>query len=110
MEKKKEKVYRIKVKMSDPKGLLLPRGRIDELSLTIADGVVMARFTDNRNTKRFARVIMELEKKRGASDTVYLERLLCMVTKYPNKNKDEIKTLLLSQLKQLGINANDRSK
>jgi len=94
--------------MSDPKGLLLPRGVREQLTAEIADGVATFWFQNGRHTKHFADVVIGLEKKRGANDTFFLSRFQKIVTKYEGKTKEEIRDLILSQLKQMGVNAKER--
>ncbi len=96
---------RLKVGMIDPLGKLLPRGRKEQMTAEIADGVATFWFKEGSSTKHFAKVVMALEKKRGANDTAYLERFNKIVTKYPGKTKEDIRDLILRQLKQLGLNA-----
>lgn len=105
MEKKTQKIIKLKVNMRDKKGKMIPRGIIETLQAEIADGVATFRFKDSKTTKRFASFAMEMEKRRGANDTAYLPRFQKAVTKYEGKTKEEIRDLLLEQFKELGVNA-----
>lgn len=97
-------LIRLKCKMSDPQGKLIPRGVVEELTAEIADQVAIFYFRNPRTTKRFAELAMALEKKRGADDTRYIERVKKAATRYSGKTKEEIRDLLLKQFKQLGVN------
>ena len=101
----KADIIKLSVGMADPKGILIPRGLRERLTAEIAEGVATFRFKDGNVTKRFAKIVIGLEKKRGASDTIYLERFGKIVTKYPGMSKEEIRDLLLKQFKQMGINS-----
>lgn len=101
-------IIKLRVGMSDPKGFLLPRGVKETMTAEIADEVATFWFVNGANTKHFADIVISLEKRRGAEDTVYLQRFQKIVTKYPNMKKEEIRDLILSQLKQMGINAKER--
>lgn len=98
----RREIIKLKVGMRDPKGKLIPRGVFEQLTAEIADEVATFQFKDWRTTKRFALVSIELEKKRGTSDTIFIERVKKAVTKYPGKTKEEIRDLLLQQFKQMG--------
>lgn len=74
------------------------------MSAEIADEVSTFWFKNGAITKRFAAIVIALEKQRGASDTIYLPRPQKIVTKYPGKSKEEIRDLILLQLKQMGVN------
>lgn len=100
----KQEIIKVQTGLMDPRGFLLPRGVREQLTAEIADGVATFRFIDGKNTLHFAKVVIGLEKKRGANDTIYLERFQKIITKYPGKTKEEIRDLLLKQLKQLGAN------
>ena len=100
----KEKVLIVKCSMSDPKGILIPRGVIEQLTIEIGDQVAVFRFRDGRTTKRFGELAMKLEAKRGAKDTLYLERIGKVLTKYEGKTKEEIRDIILNQLKEFGVN------
>lgn len=102
---KRIQTIKLKVGMTDPKGYLIPRGVREQMSAEIADGVSTFWFKNGAITKRFAAIVIGLEKKRGANDTAYLPRPQKIVTKYPDKTKEEIRDLVLLQLKQMGVNA-----
>lgn len=101
----KKEIIKLSAGMRDPKGILIPRGVNEQLSAEIADEVATFRFKDGRTTKRFAAVIIKLEQDKGEHNTVYFERMGKIITQYPGKSKEEIRDLVLSQLKQLGANA-----
>ena len=94
--------------MRDPKGKLIPRGVNETLQAEIADEVATFWFKDARTTKRFAMTAIELERRRGANDTAFLDRFQKAVTKYPGKTKEEIRDLILNQLKEMGVNAKEQ--
>lgn len=97
-------IIKIKTSLRDPKGILIPRGVTGILNMEIANEVATFWFTDSSITRRFAKVVIALEKKRGANDTVFLERFQKIVTKYPGQTKEDIRDLVLSQLKEMGAN------
>ena len=101
-------VIKLKVGMRDPKGKLIPRGVSEVLQAEIADEVATFWFKDARTTRRFAMTAIELEKRRGANDTIFMERFQKAVTKYPGKTKEEIRDLVLNQLKEMGVNAKEK--
>lgn len=100
----RQDIIKIKAGMSDPKGLLIPRGVREVIQIEIAPEVATFWFKDGRITKRFAMTEIALEQKKGEVNTVFLERFQKAVTKYPGKTKEEIRDLILSQLKQMGAN------
>lgn len=97
-------IIKIQASLSDPKGVLIPRGVIGKLTVEIADEVATFWFSDSRITKRFAAVVIKLERDRGAEDTIFMERFRKIVTKYPGEKKENIRDKILLQLKQLGAN------
>lgn len=99
------KILRLKVKMQDPKGILIPKGQTHELTADIADEAAIFYFNNSATTKRFALLAMKLEKARGVNETLWIERTQKAVTKYEGKTKEEIRDLLLLQFKQMGLNA-----
>lgn len=100
----RQNVIKIKAALRDPKGFLIPRGITGHLNIEIVNQVAVFWFTDSAITKRFVTVVIGLEKKRGANDTNFMERFQKGITKYPGKTKEEIRDLLLNQLKQMGAN------
>jgi len=104
-EKTTAKSIIIRCNMQDPRGVFIPVGLVDQMTAEIVDEVATFRFKNPVVTKKFATFAMAAEKKRGANDTVYIERVQKAVTKYPGKTKEEIRDILLEQLKQMGINA-----
>lgn len=97
------KTIKIKANISDPKGILIPRGVQEQISAEIADQVAVFRFRNSSVTRRFAKVVIELEREKGKNDTIYNERMQKIITKYPGKSKEEIRDLILKQLNQLNI-------
>lgn len=92
--------------MSDPKGKLIPRGVIEVITINIADGVATYWFRDRRVTKNFATLEIEGDKAKGLDpQTKYIDRMGKAIKVYPNKTKEEIRDLVLEQLKKLGLNA-----
>lgn len=108
MTGEKVPIIKLKASLGDPRGILIPRGMIGHLNVEIADQVATFWFTESRITRRFAGVVIRLEKERGVTDTVYMERFNKIVTKYEDKTKEEIRDLILSQLKQMGANVKKR--
>jgi len=101
----KIEVIKLKMRMSDPQGKLIPKGVVETLSVEIADQIATFHFLDQKTTRRFAELAMALEKQRGADDTRFIQRVGKAATRYNGKTKEEIRDLLLEQFKQLGINA-----
>lgn len=100
-----QKIIRIKTKMADPKGFLIPQGVIEQLTIEIADQAAVYYFKNPRITEKFAKFEIEGDKKRGLEPkTAYISRIKKAVVKYPGKSKEEIRDLILSQLNQLGLN------
>lgn len=97
-------IIKLQASLIDPKGLLLPRGVVVYLKIEIADEVATFWFTDSALTKRFASIVIGLEQKRGANDTIFMDRVQKIITKYPKKTREEIRLLILNQLKQMGAN------
>ncbi|MBM3191437.1 MAG: hypothetical protein FJZ63_02120 [Chlamydiae bacterium] len=95
-------IIKIKARMADKDGKLIPRGVLELLSIEIADQVAVFHFKDGKTTERWAKLAMALEKERGADDTRYIPRLQKAITKYPAKKKEEIRDLILKKLEQLG--------
>lgn len=104
------KIIKLRIGMRDPRGKLIPRGLNETLTAEIADEVATFYFKDSRTTRRFANIAIKLQKKRGGVETVFIERFQKAVTKYPGKDKEEIRDLLLEQFKQLGLNAKDHGR
>ena len=105
MEKIKERIIILRVKMRDPKGVLIPHGVTEELTAEIADEVAVFHFRNSSTTRRFALTAMRLERARGANDTAYIERIGKATTRYKGLKKEEIRDLLLKQFQQMGVNA-----
>lgn len=103
-------IIKLRCGLRDPKGKLIPRGVAETLNAEIADEVATFWFRDPRTTERFARTAMALEKRRGANDTVWMERVKKAATKYPEKTKEEIRDIILNQLKQMGVNVKNVSR
>ena len=104
MEKNKQNIIKLRMRMQDPKGILIPRGVIEELTIEIADEVAIFYFKDSRTTKRFADLEIKLNEKKGITDTIFLARIGKATTQYKGKTKEEIRDLLLEQFKQMGLN------
>lgn len=100
----KIKVIKIQTSLRDPKGLLIPRGVAGHLNMEIADEVATFWFTDSAITRRFAKVVIRLEQERGENDTAFIDKFQKIVTKYPGKAKEEIRDIVLGQLKEMGAN------
>jgi hypothetical protein len=100
----KQEIIKIQASLMDKKGILIPAGVVGHLTMEIADEVATFWFSDSSITRRFSNVVIRLERNRGAKDTFFMERFQKIVTKYPNKNKEDIRDLILSQLKQMGAN------
>lgn len=90
--------------MNDPKGKLIPRGVMETLQVQIADQVATFWFKDGRTTERFAKTAIALEKEKGKLNTIFLPRVQKAITKYEGKSKEEIRDIILNQLKQMGAN------
>jgi len=100
----KQNIFRLRVRMMDPKGILIPKGVTEELIAEIGEEVAIFHFKNPSTTKRFALVVIKLENQRGVKDTTYLPRINKIMTHYKGKTKEEIRDLILEQLKQLGAN------
>lgn len=96
-----EKTFVIECSMQDPKGILIPRGVIEQFHADIANEAAVWYFRDSRTTKRFVQVLLKL----GNKETAYLDRVGKAITKYPGKTKEEIRDQVLKELKQLNLNA-----
>lgn len=101
-------IIKLQASVSDPRGRLIPRGVQETLTVQIADQVATFYFKDGRTTERFAKTAIELERRRGANDTVFIKRTQKAITKYEGKTKEEIRDIILQQLKQMGVNARAR--
>lgn len=106
----KQEIIRLKIDFLDPKGYLLPRGVRVKLTAEIADEVAVFSFDKPQFMKKFATVIIALEKKRNATDTKYIERMQKTITQYPGKKKEEIRDILLEQFRQLGAKGREDVK
>lgn len=102
-EENKNNAILITATLSDPKGYLIPRGVNAKLTATIADGVAVFYFSDRNITDRFARVVIALERNKNKNDTVYHQYMHKIATKYEHKTKEEIRDVLLQQLKELNL-------
>ena len=92
--------------MSDPKGVFIPAGHSARLTVECIEEMAIFYFDDSRITERFARFEIEADKKKGMSGrTSYSFRLGKAVTKYPNKSKEEVRDIVLGQLKKMNLNA-----
>lgn len=103
---KRIETIKIKCKMSDPKGIFIPRGVREILTIEIVDQVATFWFKDSRITKKFATFEIEADKKKGIEpNTAYIERAGKAITKYESKTKEEIKEIVINQLNKMGANA-----
>jgi hypothetical protein len=96
-------IIKMNVGMADPKGVMIPKGVIENLSIEIFDEFAAFHFKDHKTTERFANLAMKLEHEKGKRDTLYSERLKKSVTKYEGKKKEEIREILLKQFKNMGV-------
>lgn len=100
------KIIKLQAGMSDPKGILIPRGVQEKLTVEIADGVATYYFKNRKVTQNFARIEIVGDKKKGLPQTtVFVERLGKAIKKYDGKKKEEIRDIILDQLKKLNCNA-----
>lgn len=98
----KTKIIKITAGMADPKGILIPRGVREKLTVEIADGVATYYFKDARITKKFAIIEIEGDKAKGKEKTtVFVERVGKAIKTYQGKNKEEIRDEILEELKKL---------
>jgi bifunctional DNA-binding transcriptional regulator/antitoxin component of YhaV-PrlF toxin-antitoxin module len=99
----KQKIIKIKAGMADPKGVLIPRGIREQITIEIADEVATYYFKDQRITKNFVTIEIEGDKANKIPQrTFFRERIGKAIRKYPGMKKEEIRNLILEQLKQLG--------
>lgn len=98
-------VNRIKItcNMSDPQGKIIPRGVREVFTAEIVDNMAAWYFRNPKTTELFVRI--ENAHKEKGKDTKYLERIKKAITLYDGKPKEEIRDIILKQLKQLGLNA-----
>ena len=94
----------INCSMSDPKGIFIPKGTSSKLNIKIVDESAVFSFDNHAITKKFAYFEIKEDEKQGIKRTLYLERVGKSITMYPGKNKEEIKEIILEQLKKLGAN------
>jgi len=98
----KTKIIRIQAGMSDLKGILIPRGVQEQITIEIADEVATYYFKDSRVTKKFALIEIEGDKVKGKPQTtLFIERVGKAVKRYPDKGKEEIRDEILEELKKL---------
>lgn len=96
-------IIKLRVQMKDNKGILIPMGVVETCSVEIADEVAMYSFKDGRTCKRFALTAIELDKKKkGESDTVWIERLQKALTRYKGKTKEQIRDELVKVFESWG--------
>lgn len=99
------KIIKIQAGMADPKGRLIPRGVQETLKVEIADEVATYYFKDSRVTRNFALIEIEGDKAKGKEQTTFfLERMGKAIKRYPKKKKEEIRDIVLKQLKDFGAN------
>lgn len=105
MENQNVKIIRIKAGMSDPRGLLIPAGLQEQITIEIADQVATYWFKDRKVTKKFAIVEMNEDQDKGKPQTTFfIDRVGKAIKKYEGKSKEEIRNIVLEQLKQLNAN------
>lgn len=99
----KVEIIKIKAGMSDPKGKMIPRGVNETLRVDITDELAIFYFKDPRTTKRFALLEIEMNRQLGKeNNTIWNERTKKCLTRYPNKSKEAIKEIILTQLNIMG--------
>lgn len=104
-EKEKNGVLNLRMMIGDPKGILIPKGLNDQLTIQIIDGLALYYFKNRRYTKNFAMVEILGDKKKGLKQTTFFsERTGKAHRVYEGKTKEEIRDLILSQLNQLKKN------
>ena len=74
--------------------------------IKIKDEVALAVFSDNR----LAKDMYYAEKKIGIDDVKYQERLSCIGTNYPKKNKEEIAKILMKKFENHNIEYKEGKK
>ena len=67
--------------------------------IKIRDGFALAVFSD----RRLARDMYYAEKKLGIDDVQYKERLSALATRYTDKTKEEIITILVNKLREHNV-------
>jgi len=100
----KLKVINLKLNMQDPKGIMIPKGVKETLTVEIFDGSAVFSFKDVNTTRRFALFAIAHEAKRGVRETFFIKGLGKATTGYKGKTKEEIRDLLLDQFKKMGLN------
>lgn len=96
----------IKLSMSDPKGVFINSGRKANLTIECVDGFAVFYFDDSRVTERFAKFEIEADKRVGViGKTRYSSRIGKATTSYPEKTKEEVRDIILAQLKKMNLNA-----
>ena len=91
--------------MSDSKGIMIPAGVKETLTIEIADEIATFHFKDGKTTKRWADLEIETNIREGKpANTIYLPRLQKAITKYEGWSKEAIRDYLLNQLNQLNLN------
>lgn len=106
---KKQKIIRIRAGMADPKGILIPRGIQEQITIEIADQAAVYYFKDSKVTRRFAEIEIRGDEDKGKEpETVFIQRVGKAIKKYPGKTKEEIRDIVLEQLKKLNANVKAR--
>lgn len=102
----KIKIIKLRAGMSDPKGILIPRGVQEQITIEIADGVATYWFKDRKTTKKFAMIEIDGDLEKGKEQTTFfIDRVGKAIKKHEGKTKEEIRDLVLKQLEELNIKA-----
>jgi hypothetical protein len=95
----------ITCKLKDPKGFFIKNNATETLTIIINDGMAIFYFSNFKSTANFANFEIQANIKYNKPKNTRLDlRRKKAYTLYPNKTKEEIKDIILNQLKQLGIN------
>jgi hypothetical protein len=97
--------------MKDPNGIFIERGSIEDLTIKITDNAAVFYFKDPKVTRKFADFEINANKKYNKpATTSFSLRTQKAITMYEGKSKEEIRDIILDQLKQLGVNIKESGK
>jgi len=90
-----QKPIKIKLRLSGGKNSVIPSGVIEDLLINIIDGKATFHFNNANTTLKFVNTTNKGKEYKAE----YLERLQLGIIHYPNKNQNEIKEQLTTELK-----------
>lgn len=91
------------IEFYDAKGMIIPSSILAKLHIEVRDGFATFQFSEPSITKRFADVVMTLEREKNIKNTTYNKRMNLITTIYFGESQKEIVNKISKQLEAMGM-------